>query len=160
MHKLLKLFMAVCLLSIMLSSCNTGLQQPLPPKTDNPYVAELWKENHFQDKATGDRWIAKYKQLVDDTTGTIKHKHYISETFNSLAIYQLLSVKGVVGLRNHFGIDDNGDIRVLITGVDASNRLLFLKVKRTDTKQQGIPAVPSKDGEEGEEVYLEIGKHP
>ncbi len=157
MQKTFKYFFTICLVSILFSSCNTGLQQPLPPKSGNAYVDSLWAENHFQDKVTGDKWISRYRELVNDTTGSIKHKHYVSESFNALAIYQLLALKGSVGIRNHFGIDDNGNIRILITGVDETGKPKFLKITRDDTKRQNIKGGVT---DKGEEVYIEVGSHP
>ncbi|HMP94662.1 MAG TPA: hypothetical protein PKD90_17410 [Phnomibacter sp.] len=162
---------------------------PCPPKEEsytNAYVQELVKTNHLLSKAEGDAFIAKFNQYrIRDTsrkeqTGGVAEGMPtainlpagtpvpLSESFNNRSMCLLLGLAGSVGVRTYYGINGEGRVVILLSGIDAEGKPLFIKQenKQTATAASGglndvkLMQPGGRQGVAGEEYYLEMGRIP
>ena len=169
----------VVALAVLFAACNNqsggGLPPPVKPATKNPYIDSLWATDHYLDTATGFKWIQNYIDFMADSGQAKPRQLFVqqqlhrnrqfykeeqnlpySESFNALAIYQILELKGVTGTRMHYGLDDEGRFRLLLTGIDTDGNLLF--VTRTDNNQKAqIGRIAPNPGQA---VFIEMGLDP
>lgn len=138
--------------SILLAACNGG------PKGDGVWIpvpkdtSALGLRDHFISK----KEIAIYRGRYDverDTLEVTLPKLYLpkSEAFNKPSVLEILKDPKCVGIRIYYGataMNDKSDFRLIIVGVDAQGKDLYIK------KGSAVAAQAGDDGDGG----LEYGQ--
>jgi hypothetical protein len=106
----------------------------------DPSANRLVKQHHFMPGSKIEEWSNRYKSQVNDIQrdgGISKLFVDTSTSFNSCIIKSILCSDSSIGLRVMPGISDDGQVHIMLVGIDKDYRNLYIGGEEISCEEVG-----------------------